>query len=240
MGGHDIDQPKGDRGKVITDGGFPGTKHDQGQSVSVATVKKGLSDAGITESSTNGVAATELLSDIPGTDNMPVVPSVKQEFDNPTDQIISMVLNGNGDEIAPVPFTDTMDDDFKKAISKPIVINDDDSAEVKEVKKRVIQAREDIKALLKEGMTVRQILEEHRETVNYNAGVRRDAILEARKIFDSGDVDGANMYVAAMNNAFSQMGIDKIEFPKTKEERRAEIIERINERKALEAEGVKK
>ena len=239
-GGHDVGQPKDGLTNVTTDGSFRGAKRDQRQSASGPAFKKGLSDGEIKESSTSNRAATELLSDIPGTDNMPVVPSVKQEFDNPSDQIISMVLNGSGEEIAPVPFTDTMDEDFKKAILKPIVINEDDSAEVKEVKQRVIQAREDIKALLKEGMTVRQILEEHRETVNYNAEVRREAILEARKIFDSGDVDGANMYVAAMNNAFSQMGIDKIEFPKTKEERRAEIIERINERKASEAEVVKK
>lgn len=181
-------------------------------------VEKGANDTG--------------LSDLPVPGEMPTPPPHKESFDNPSDQLISMTINGNGGPIAPLPFSDNMDEAFRKSLEKPIVINDDDSEEVKAAKRRVLEAREDIKALLKEGKSVRQILEEHREDVNFKAEIRSKIAKEARDILESGDAEGAKKYVMMMNFALQQKGIEEVEMPLTREQRREQLMQRALERKA--------
>ena len=172
------------------------------------------------------------LSDLPTPGEMPTPPPRKETFDNPSDQLISMTINGNGGQIAPLPFSNNMDEEFRKSLEKPIVINDDDSEEVKAAKQRVLEAREDIKALMKEGKSVRQILEEHREDVNFKAEMRSQVAKEARAILESGDAEGAKKFVMMMNFALQQKGIEEVEMPLTKEQRREQILQRALERKA--------
>lgn len=178
----------------------------------------------------------DMMTALPASENMPRVPAPPQVFEHESDQLISMVLSGGGEEIAPVPFSDTLEEDFKKSLEKPIEILDGDDERLRAVKRRVIQARQEIQEMLKQGLTVRKILEEHHELVNYNANIRREAILESRKILASGDVEGARDYVLGLNEAFEKMGIEKIDMPLTKEQRQEMLLERVMERKAMKGD----
>lgn len=173
------------------------------------------------------------LSDIPVSLDMPnPSPSRPTIFENSSDQLLSMAVNSGDGDMPPMPLGGNLDAEFKKSLSVPIVINDTDDPKVKEVKRRVIEAREEMKALMADGMSVKEVLEEMQKQANFNADTRRRVYAEARSIFDSGDVDGARMFVTRMNAALGEMGIKEIEMPMTREERRERIQQRILERQA--------
>lgn len=175
-------------------------------------------------------AASRGLSDVPAPDSLPKPPEKKVVFDNACDQLLAMATSGGNGNMPPLPVARGMEKDFLKALEKEIVINDDDSDQVKDLKRRVIEARMAMKELLAEGKTVNEILETHREQVNFSADVRRDAMMEARKILDSGDIEGAKQYVTMMNVALQQIGVQEIKMPLTKDEREARRQQRTLER----------
>lgn len=179
-------------------------------------------------------SAMRELADIPVPDSLPKPPEKKPHvFDNACDQLLAMATSGGDSNMPPFPIANGMEKDFMKALEKEIVISDDDSEQVKELKQRVIDARAKMKELLAEGKTFRQVLEEHREQVNFSADVRRETMMEARKILDSGDVEGAKNYVTMMNLALQQIGVQEINMPLTQKERLARRQQRALERQNL-------
>ena len=174
---------------------------------------------------------------IPDSDQqLPSIPKLKEPppppkatFKHASDEIISMAVNTQG-PIAPIPFDNSLEQDFKRSLQEEIVINDDDPESLKQIKLNVIEAREAIKERLKQGMSVRAALEAHRDQVNFDDEMRTSALREAQQILDSGDKDGAHEFVEKMNSMLEKYGIDKIEMPMTTEERRQKAIERVIEK----------
>jgi len=160
-------------------------------------------------------------------------PSRPPIFHHATDDLISMALaQGSGGSMPPLPMSGNMDEQFLQSLVEPIVIEDTDSDEIKERKRIVRDARLEIKKLMDEGMHFTEIMAEHEKLFNENAEVRANAIAEAQMIRDEGDTEGTAKYVETMNAAFETMGIEKIEMPKTKEERQAEAQARREARAA--------
>ena len=65
----------------------------------------------------------------------------KPIFDNASDQLIAMAASGaaSGYAMPPMPVMDNADEEFIKSLEKEIVINDDDTDEVKVLKQKVIR-----------------------------------------------------------------------------------------------------
>lgn len=163
-------------------------------------------------------------------------PSRPPVFTHSTDDIISMALAQNsGGQMPPLPLSGNMDKEFLRSIEEPIIIEPGDSEEIKERKRIVREARLEIKKLMDQGMHFNEIMADHEKVFNENAEIRAQAIAEARKIRDEGDTEGTAQYVDAMNAAFENMGIDKIDMPKTKEERHAELAAKRAAREAAKA-----
>ncbi len=142
-----------------------------------------------------------------------------------TDQLLAMAVDGNGDG-PPMPAV-TKDDEkrFLESLKRPIEILDTDTPDVRALKEKVMQAREDMVTLLSQGRGFAEVLAEHGKMQAENAAVRRDVAKELRSIMESGDTAGALEYRKRMNVALEQMGIAPLTTAITEEER-AERAER--------------
>lgn len=148
-------------------------------------------------------------------------------YNNNSDELIAMAMSVAPDaEIPPLPFDAAAEIQFKKSLDKPIEIRDTDSDDVVRMKNTVMETRSQIAELFKQGMTLKEIITEHRELFNANVKVRNECIAELNEIFESGDIQGARKYMTTINFALQQMGIEEIEMPLT-------LAERIERAKAI-------
>ena len=171
--------------------------------------------------------------------NAPVAPpSPPPVFSNASDQVIAMALSPSEGGIPPIPLTPDMEKAFLKSLETEIVILDTDDEKVKEMKQAVIETRAEIKRLMDGGQTFAQIIREHQHLANENAKLRTDALIELKRLKDSGDIEGAVQYKKKVNAAFAQMGIRELAIPVTEEEqaeRDAARLERLRQRKEAAA-----
>ena len=163
---------------------------------------------------TNGWSTYEHIVTADGKKHGVIGSSVKPIFDNGSDQMLAMAVRASRDsETPPMPLSPLLESDFLESLKKPIVIKEDDSDEVKQLKRDVTQAREDMMNMMSKGMTVQQALEEHFKIANENVGIRNKAVAELRSILESGDEEGAAKYMEAVNATLEKMGIMKLELP---------------------------
>lgn len=148
---------------------------------------------------------------------------VRRVFNHTSDMLIAEVLQPpeNGIMPPPPPITSGMHDKFLKSLETPIVIDDDDTPEVREQKEAVIIARAQIKERIDGGEKFEDILREHWTLTEENLKVRRNAQKELDAIYEQGDIDGAAKYKRVMDTALSQMGISELDEPSTPRERAA-------------------
>ncbi len=165
-------------------------------------------------------------------------------FKHQSDQMIAIMLSASpGQAIPPMPDNAFTDEEFMRSLEEPIKILDTDRPEVKDMKAKVIVAREDIRAMMKKGYSALQVLQEHRDLFNDNAKLHSDALMELNSILESGDREGARKYAVAMNAAFQQMGVPELKVPSkdgvAEEEARTERLNLIKERAKQRKEIVK-
>lgn len=157
-------------------------------------------------------------------------PAYKPLFKHGTDQVLAMVLGGTTGHIPPLMIRGgaAMDEQFRRSLKDPIVINETDSERVKARKRQVIEARETIKELMDGGAHFSDILADHRRVFNENVDIRAAAMRELNAIHEQGDAEGERAYRLKVDTALSQMGIAPLDDPKTK-------AERLQEREARRA-----
>lgn len=144
-----------------------------------------------------------------------------------SDQILAMVTQENGGgAMPPIPGIKGFENDFGDAVRKEIVINDDDSPEVKALKERVKQARKDMLQLMAEGKSAEEVLREHQTMQKENADMRNVVVTELRKYLEEGDVESAQALCDKMNPILENNGIMRVEMPRAPEEVRAERLAR--------------
>lgn len=176
---------------------------------------------------TNGYMILETIYTVDGKVHQlldDITPSV---FNSSTDQILAMVTadNSRGDA-PPLPaLGKDFENDFARSLQKEIVINEDDSDEVKEVKMRVKQARQDLLDRMGEGMRAQDVILEHRKMMQDNAEVRMGVVKELKEYISNGDLEGAKLYCEKINPALENMGIMRIELPRSATEPQAESQE---------------
>lgn len=129
-----------------------------------------------------------------------------------TDSVLATALQcAKGGSMPPWPSMGIgMDKEFRKSLNDPIVVLETDDERTAALKQIVSSARAEIKERLDAGEHFCDVINDFRELTNENGKIRADAILELKKIRDSGDEESARKYEVIMNAAFSQMGIDPI------------------------------
>ncbi len=165
----------------------------------------------------------------------------KPVFENATDDLIAQALNTNPNAMMPpMPPMQGLDKEFLESLSKPIVINPDDSEEVRKMKESVIQARKDMKQMMDEGMSFNEVLQEHRKMANENVETRQQLMADVRQLVDAGESDEARKYLETVNPALEEMGLAPLDLPLSHEElmeRRRENRRRLQEEAAAKANG---
>lgn len=129
-----------------------------------------------------------------------------------TDQLLHMALSTPpGVTMPPIPYTrGTATKDFYDSLNTPIVINDDDSDEVREAKERVIEARETVKQLLSEGYTFEDIMADFEQQNAKDAEMRQEVSDRIEEIKREGDIDMAREYMHKANEFLRESGITEV------------------------------
>lgn len=173
--------------------------------------------SGTTTTNSSG-AVVEVLVLANGKKVMKVRPP-KPVFENACDQVIAMALSvGPGQSMPPLPHLDkSLEQDFVNSLASPIVINDDDPEDVKELKARVKETKAYLVQEIKKGGSLLEILREHQAEVERNADSHLMAVQEMQKLREECGEDAALAFVKEVNEAFRARGIPEIEIKKAKQ-----------------------
>jgi len=145
-----------------------------------------------------------------GTKKMKVHPP-KPIFDNACDQVIALAIGTKpGEAMPPLPDLNGIDEDFAKSLLNPIRIKDDDSEEVKELKRNVIEAKKQIRELVKGGKSVMEALQEHQAEMEKIESSRLVAIREMQRINAEDGQEMAQEFAMRVNEDFEDRGIPAI------------------------------
>ena len=132
-----------------------------------------------------------------------------------SDQVLAMLSDsgGGGIEGPPPPNHAMSDKEFRESLKKEIVILETDDERTVKMKEEVIGLRQQMLELLDQGMTVDEILTEHRENAEKDAELKRKATLDLIELVDSGNYEQARKYRLVVNAALQQMGIKDVSYP---------------------------
>lgn len=168
---------------------------------------------------TNGTMVIERIRTVDGKTHAYFHDDAPPVFETAADQILALATCD--DPLAPpLPMGGGFEESFAKALKKEIIINDDDSDDVKEVKQRVIQARKDMAAMMAQGMSANEVLKQNEELRKHNYESREIAVQGLMEYLEKGDLEGAQNYCDTMNQALDSMGIMRIEIPEKRERRK--------------------
>lgn len=142
----------------------------------------------------------------------------KSLFSNASDQLIALSLSAKpGQSMAPLPNLNGIEKDFLQSLLEPIKINDDDSPEDKEIKLAVKEARAYIAAEIKNGRTVQECLNEHREHMEKIADSHQMAVMEIQKMRENGASDEeVREFRTRINEYFRDKDLPELPEPKGK------------------------
>ena len=150
-----------------------------------------------------------------------IVKPPRQVWHNAADQLIAMAISiAPGETAAPLP-TGVSDDDFRRALKKDIVIYNDDTPEVKELKQRVRETRNEILEIMNQThRSFDDILQEHCADMNSNAKAYQDAVKGLAEVRKNGSPEDVKRYVTVMNAALQQVGAKELPYDEDRPMRR--------------------
>lgn len=186
--------------------------------VPVQTMNRARVLSSTTSTNSNGVVIEKLiLAD--GTKMSKIHPP-PPIFSNPSDQVIALAISTPpGQAMPPLPDLQGIDKDFMRSLLSPIKINDDDTDEIKDLKKRVKAVKEELVEEIKNGGSVQDVLLAHQKEMNRLSESRLMAIQEMQRIAGENGVEAAQEFANRVNERFSEQGIPKIPVIGTHEER---------------------
>ncbi|MGN0847809.1 MAG: hypothetical protein ACI4RA_10560, partial [Kiritimatiellia bacterium] len=140
-----------------------------------------------------------------------VVHHPPQVWDNAADQLIAMAVSiAPGVEAPPLP-TGVSEEEFRRALKKPITINHDDSESLKEIKRKVRAARSEIlDEMERTGRGFEEIIREHREGMNASTQLYREALRGLSEVRRNGTAEDVREYKVKMNEALRQAGAKEL------------------------------
>ena len=163
----------------------------------------------------------------------------KPIFEFASDRTLSMLTSGDGiNAPPPMPMIqgENLEASFVESLKKPIVINDDDPEDIVRLKERIINAREDVDALMKQGMGFNEIVAEYQRQMRDYGNLRHELQKELNRIAEEGDMEGARAYHEKMNEQLKGMGIAELEMPLSRSQVE-ELILNEAQQKEMKNEG---
>lgn len=139
----------------------------------------------------------------------------KSIFKRSSDQMIALALSVKpGQSMPPLPNLGDIDRDFQASLDEPIEINDDDPEDVKKLKLDVKEARAYIAAEIKNGRTVQQCLNDHRNELERIADRHQLAVQEIQKLKQNGSSpEEIAAFRKRINEFFKDKGIPELPEP---------------------------
>lgn len=111
----------------------------------------------------------------------------KPIFDNPSDQMIALAISAKpGQSMPPLPALGNIDKEFSESLLSPIRINDNDSDRIKQLKLDVMEARAYIATEIKNGKSVAECLQEHRNEIERIADSHQMAVEKIQMMKEAG------------------------------------------------------
>ena len=137
----------------------------------------------------------------------------KPIFDNACDQVIAMMLSAKpGQSMPPLPMLDkSLEQDFLDSLTSPIVISEDDSDEVRDIKAKVKEAKAYLVEEIKRGGSLLEAIREHQTEMERIADSHLMAMQEMQKIRAECGDDAAQEFIERVNESFRARGIAEIE-----------------------------
>ena len=130
------------------------------------------------------------------------------------DQLLAMMTSDDsGTGAPPLPDMPNFEEEFVKALKTEIVINPDDPPNVKEVKERVLAARQELNDLMAQGIPAKDVIKEYKRVQEDNATLRLEAVERVQSLLATGDEEGAQQLCDEYNNVLRKAGIMEIELP---------------------------
>jgi flagellar basal body-associated protein FliL len=128
-------------------------------------------------------------------------------WDNAADQLIAFAISIEpGVEAPPLP-AGVSNQEFRRALKKDIVINADDSERVKEIKRRVREARQEILEVMDAtGKSFEEVLNDHRSQMNQNSSLYHEALRGLAEIEKNGTPDDVAKYIKKSNELLRSQG----------------------------------
>ena len=132
-------------------------------------------------------------------------------FKNASDQVIALAISTPpGESMPPLPDLTGIERDFKESLHTPIIIEASDSQEVKELKRRVMEVREEMAELVQNGGSFAEALLEHQDEMNRLADSRAMAVQEMQQIYAEDGLSAAQAFARRVNEKFKREGIPEI------------------------------
>ena len=132
-------------------------------------------------------------------------------WDNAADQLIAMTLSIEpGIEAPPLP-SGVSDQEFLKALRKPITIYNSDSPDLRNLKCRVREARNEIiEVMASTGKTFEEVINEHRSAMNNGTDLWLDAQNAFASFRENAPDDEIADYIEKVNQLLEDYGARKL------------------------------
>lgn len=132
-------------------------------------------------------------------------------FKNASDQVIALAISTPpGESMPPLPDLIGIERDFEESLRTPITIEATDTQEVKELKRRVMQVREEMAEFVQNGGSFAEALLEHQDEMNRLADSRAMAVQEMQQIYAEDGLAAAQAFARRVNEKFQREGIPEI------------------------------
>ena len=158
-----------------------------------------------TITNSNGAVIQDLI--MPDGKTKRIVRPPKPIWDNAADQLIAFAISIEpGVDAPPLP-TGVSNDEFRRALKKNIVINPDDSEEVKKIKRRVRDARREILEIMDStGKSFEEVLNDHHAQMNQNSALYHEALRGLTDIEKNGSPEEIALYIEKSNELLRSQG----------------------------------
>jgi hypothetical protein len=100
---------------------------------------------------------------------------------------------------------------FLESLNDEIMIDPNDSPSTKDIKAKVIAAREAMDAMMKQGLTFVAALENERLLHNENQTIQAQVRAEYAALIRNADLEAAEQYRLKVNEALKNLGIEEIQ-----------------------------
>ncbi len=135
-------------------------------------------------------------------------------FRHPSDQLLAMALSAKpGEALPPLPLGPDVERDFLRSLEDPIEELPTDSADVRELKRRVAEARETLAGEVRAGRRVRDVLEEYQRGQEHTASVRLMAVREVEAVREAEGAEAARRFAVRANGTLRAGGVPEIPVP---------------------------